>query len=423
VIATINPSIISGAVAAPPSKSYMQRACAAALIFKGETVIENPGFSLDDKAALGLIQSLGAKVQPEAGRKRIFSSGIHPVSRRINCGESGLSARMFTPLIALSGGEPITLDGKGSLLQRPMQFFEDILPKVGVRILSRQGKLPLVIKGPLEARDIVIDGSLSSQFLTGLLMAFASSATEEVHITVSNLTSKPYIDMTLEILSDFGFKVEHQNYKLFTVFPSSPSGIKYYKVEGDWSGAAFILVAGALAGNITVTGLKQSSLQADRSIIDVLKNSGCDIEINDGGISISNKNKPAPFEFNAVDCPDLFPPLVALAAYCNGVSKIYGVGRLTHKESNRAESLQQEFGKMGLRIEYDDDSMTIHGEGKLKGAVVSSHHDHRIVMACAVAALAADGPTVIQNSEAIEKSYGSFFYHLKSLHAGVEIQK
>lgn len=400
----------------------MQRACAAALIFKGETVIENPGSSLDDKAALGIIQSLGARVQPEAGRKRIIAYGIHPVSRRVNCGESGLSARMFTPLIALSG-EPITLDGKGSLLQRPMQFFEETLPKVGVRILSRHGKLPLVIQGPLYPRDMVIDGSLSSQFLTGLLMAFAGSAKEEVHITVSNLTSRPYIDMTLEILADFGFRVEHDNYKVFTVFPSKPSGIKYYKIEGDWSGAAFILVAGALAGNITVTGLKIGSVQADRAIIDVLKQSGCDIAINNGSITVTNKNQPQPFEFNAVDCPDLFPPLVALAAYCNGSSKIYGAGRLTHKESNRAESLQQEFGKMGLRIEYDDDCMTIHGEGKLKGAEVSSHHDHRIAMACAVAALAAEGDTIIQNAEAIEKSYGSFFYHLKSLQTGVEIQK
>ena len=422
MIVSIHPSVLSGTIVAPPSKSYMQRACAAALVFKGETVIENPGFSMDDKAALALIQSLGAKVQPEAGRKRIISSGIHPVSSKVNCGESGLSARMFTPIIALAERQ-ITLEGKGSLLQRPMQFFEDVLPMLGVRILSRHGKLPLIIEGPLEARDLVIDGSLSSQFLTGLLMAFASAAKEEVHITVSNLTSRPYIDMTLEILRDFGFKASHDNYNVFTVNPSKPSGIKYYKVEGDWSGAAFILVAGAIAGNISVTGLKPSSLQADRAILDVLKNAGCDIELTDAGISVSNKNKPTPFEFNAVDCPDLFPPLVALAAYCNGTCKIYGAKRLTHKESNRAESLQQEFGKMGLKIEYDDDCMMIHGEGKLSGAKVNSHHDHRIAMACAVAALAAEGETIISDAEAIEKSYGGFFFHLKSLHSGVEIQK
>ena len=179
------------------------------------------------------------------------------------------------------------------------------------------------------------------------------------------------------------------------------------------------MVAGAIAGTITVDGLDINSAQADKAILSALKMSGAKISVDNNKISIMPVALK-PFDFDATDCPDLFPPLVALAAYCNGTSSIKGVTRLTHKESNRAISLQEEFKKMGVEIEVKGNYMLILGNGKLNGAIVQSHHDHRIAMACAVAALKATGETTIHNAEAINKSYPDFYDHLQKLNADLQ---
>src|SRR4030095_12711397 len=171
---TIHPSQLKGIIQAPASKSSMQRACAAALLSKGTTIIHNPGHSNDDKAAMDIIQRLGAEIQVQRSELIVKSNGINPIASEINCGESGLSIRMFTPLVALSDKQ-ITINGSGSLLTRPMDFFDEILPQLGVKINSNNGKLPMTIQGPLQPRNIEVDGSLSSQFLTGLLMAYDAS--------------------------------------------------------------------------------------------------------------------------------------------------------------------------------------------------------------------------------------------------------
>jgi 3-phosphoshikimate 1-carboxyvinyltransferase len=212
---TIQPSKLKGSVQAPASKSSMQRACAAALLTKGETIIHNPGHSNDDKAALGIIKALGAEVTDNGDELIIKSSGVNPVANEINCGESGLSIRMFTPLVALSDQE-ITINGTGSLVTRPMDFFDEILPQLGVKIKSNGGKLPMAIKGPLQPKNIEVDGSLSSQFLTGLLMAYAAAGANDVSIKVKNLKSKPYIDLTLHVMKQFGLQLpENKNYEEF----------------------------------------------------------------------------------------------------------------------------------------------------------------------------------------------------------------
>jgi 3-phosphoshikimate 1-carboxyvinyltransferase len=435
----IQPSAITGTIMAAASKSAMQRACALALLHEGETTIINPGKSNDDMAALQIIRELGAVVNmnnsgPKAGEpdkisidsptqknRTIKKGGSIP---RVNCGESGLSFRMFAPIAALSADE-IILAGEGSLLNRPMDFFDKIFPQLGVAIESDHGKLPLKIKGPLVPRDITIDGSLSSQFLTGLLMAFAKAATGAVTITVTNLTSKPYIDLTLQMMKHFGFEVENINYERFCIQPQTINRKpQAYTVESDWSGAAFLLVAGAIAGEIMVKGLDVFSTQADKAILQALMMAGAVISIEEKQVSVAPPlgNRGKAFHFNANDCPDLFPPLVALAAYCEGTSVIEGAGRLQHKESNRAITLQKEFAKMGVSITLQDDLMLIEGGAGPKGAMLHAHHDHRIAMACAVAALQAAGETQIDNAEAINKSYPEFYRHLKMLGANVSLQ-
>ncbi|MEI7734316.1 MAG: 3-phosphoshikimate 1-carboxyvinyltransferase [Ferruginibacter sp.] len=423
--ATIQPSVIKGQLTAPTSKSSMQRACAAALLHTGKTMIHNPGKSNDDLAALDIIQKLGAVVNELAdGTIAIESTGVHPASGEMNCGESGLSIRMFTPIAALSA-QFITVNGTGSLLKRPMDFFDEIFPQLEIAIESNKGMLPLKIKGPLQPKAITIDGSLSSQFLTGLLMAFAKAATSPVTITVNNLKSKPYIDLTLQVMKHFGYQIQNNNYESFTIKPINQLTKEHinYTVEGDWSGAAFLLVAGAIAGGIIINGLNVFSTQADKAILQALIDSGSNISIEENQIMVSPPlgDGGKAFHFNATDCPDLFPPLVALAAYCNGTSVIEGVSRLAHKESNRGLTLQEEFAKMGVTIILQDDLMMVKGGEGLKGAVVHSRHDHRIAMACAVAALQANGETIVEEAEAINKSYPDFYLHLQILNAGVSL--
>ncbi len=422
---TINPSLLAGVLQAPASKSSMQRACAAALLNKGTSVIKNFGNSNDEKTALTVVEKLGAEI--EKGNKRIVvkCDGVSVKTNEINCGESGLFTRMITPIAALSK-KKIRITGEGSLQFRPFHFFDTVFPQLGVKIKTSNGKLPLFIQGPLSPKSIEIDGSLSSQFLTGLLMAFSAADAKNVTIYVRNLKSFPYIDLTLNVMKKFGMKVpKNNNYESFYFSPKSFNQ-QYktcnYKIERDWSNAAFLLVAGAIAGSITVRGLDLNSAQSDKAILIALTKANANIEVEKNSIRIGI-SKLKSFEFDATNCPDLFPPLVALAAYCKGNTRIKGVTRLKHKESNRGLTLKQEFGKMGVKIELLKDEMVIHGAKKIKGAVVHSHNDHRIAMACAVAALRATNNTEINKAQAVNKSYPDFFRDLEKLGAVVSLNK
>jgi 3-phosphoshikimate 1-carboxyvinyltransferase len=405
----------------------MQRACAAALINDGTTIIDNAGTSNDEQVAKKIVEKLGASVhtvQKEViitSSKHIFSPAFPGKHSIISCGESGLSLRMFAPLAALFKYE-ITFTGEGSILNRPVDFFEDIFPELGVAVRTNNGKIPLILKGPLHPKNITVDGSLSSQFLTGLLMAYAKACTVPVSINVKNLSSKPYIDLTVDILTHFGFHVENDHYERFNIYPrtfNSDHSIKY-TVEGDWSNVAFLLVSGAIAGSVTVGSIDFNSSQGDKKIMNALESCGASVHINQKEITVKRNNLNA-FHFDATHSPDLFPPLVALAAYCGGTTTIKGVYRLLHKESNRAVTLKTEFAKMKVDIEINDDLMIIKGAKQVKGAKVTSHNDHRIAMACAVAALGAKGNTIIQAADAVKKSYPSFFKDLKMLKASLQI--
>ena len=419
----VYPSQLIGAQIAPASKSSMQRACAAALLHKGKTIITNPGHSNDDLAAIDVIQKLGADVAINNATITVTSNGVHPVGPAMNCGESGLGIRMFTPIAALSN-QTISIEGKGSLVKRPMHFFDEIFPSLGVAIKSQKGFLPIEIKGPLQPVSITVDGSLSSQFLTGLLMAYAATEVYDTEIKVTDLKSKPYIDLTLSVLKHFGWEVNHIQHEQFSFKPRTSVKEKIeYTVEGDWSGAAFLLVAGAIAGPISVKGLQLNSTQADKAVMNALESANASILIDQDKITIgANEEGLKAFEFDATDCPDLFPPLVALASLCKGTSMIKGVNRLAHKESDRGITLQTEFAKLGVTVLLEGDIMKIEGVAMIQANTVFSQHDHRIAMACGVAALRASGPLEITEAEAINKSYTDFFEHLVHLGAKVDIQ-
>lgn len=418
------PGTLEGNLIVPASKSAMQRACAGALVRKGCTVLYNPGISADDQAALLVIQALGARVELHTDHLEIHSQGIQPVSREIHVGESGLSVRLFTALAALSD-QTITINGEGSLLKRPLDFFTTVLPQLGVAVHSQNGKLPLEVKGPLVPRDITIDGSQSSQYLTGLLFAYSALEADGVCITVNNLASKPYIDLTLALLDSMGLTVpEHENHEVFRFKKRQlpyPKQV-YYTVESDWSSASFWLAAGAMHGDIKLEGLDVQSTQADKAMLEALKRAGSAFDMRNGNI-LTRCHALQPFEMDITDAPDLFPPLVAMASTIPGGTVLKGVKRLKHKESDRGLTLQEEFGKLGVRIDLEDDLMRIHGGGGIKGGTVSSRHDHRIAMALAIAALRAKAPVTITDAQAVNKSYPQFWEHLQSLGAEINTKE
>ena len=419
---TIYPSGVSGSVMSPRSKSSMQRACAAALLRKGRTEIRLPGTSNDDKAALDVIQKLGAIVDTEADRILVSSQGVEPLSDVIHCGESGLGIRMFTPIAALCD-KPLRITGSGSLVTRPMHFFDEIFPLLSIDVQSTDGHLPLQVKGPLKPADISVDGSLSSQFLTGLLMAYSAAAASGVTIHVRDLKSRPYIDLTLSVMRSFGMHLpeatEGDDFIFHAPVGYPDQDIIRYAVEGDWSGASFLIVAAAIAGDLRIEGLQEDSVQADKAILTALTRAGGVFQYRDGVLEV-RKSVLRGFEFDATECPDLFPPLVAMAAHAKGTTLLRGVSRLAHKESDRGLTLQEEFGKLGVAITLEGDLMRIDGGDVLRGASTRSHHDHRIAMAVAVAALAGSASVTIDDAEAIRKSYPDFFRDLASIGARVE---
>jgi 3-phosphoshikimate 1-carboxyvinyltransferase len=409
---SVGPSEVKGKVKAPSSKSVTQRLIAAALLADGQSIIGNPSYCDDSLAAMSIAVGLGAKVEPHPDELRITGSAILK-EPKLNCGESGLAIRMFSPIAALYSAE-ITMIGANSLKKRPMHMIEEALSQLGVKCNTSGGFLPLTIEGPIKGGKCTIDGSVSSQLLTGLLMALPL-AENDSEITVSNLKSKPYIDLTIGILNSYGIIIHNDDYKVFRIPGHQKFVPQTYKAEGDWSGAAFLLVAGAINGNLTVTGLNTLSHQSDMGILEALRNAGAQMTVGDDRVDISRSDLKA-FEFDATESPDLFPPLVALASYCNGTSVIKGVSRLKFKESNRAETLKNEFGKMGVAIELKDDQMLVTGS-QPHGAHVESHDDHRITMATAVAALGASGSIFIRDSHCVTKSYPGFFDDLRMLGA------
>jgi 3-phosphoshikimate 1-carboxyvinyltransferase len=410
----IVPSKLKGEVKAPASKSMTQRAIAAALLAHGESTIINPSYCDDSLAAMSIAVGLGAKVEPDTNKMKITGSSVLK-EKKLNCGESGLAIRMFSPVAALYKTE-LTITGTGSLKKRPMSMIEEALKQFGVKCETEKGFLPLTIKGPLKGGICEIDGSTGSQILTGLLMALPVAMKDSI-VKVNNLKSKPYIDMTLQVLERFGIKIKNDNYNQFDIPGKQKFTPCSFEVESDWSGGAFLLVAGAINGNITVLGLHPDSRQSDKAILSALDRAGARMSIEENSIEIG-KSSLKSFEFDATEAPDLFPPLAALAAYCKGISGIKGVSRLIHKESNRAATLVEEFGKLNIKVEISGDYMLVTG-GEVNGAHLSSHDDHRIAMAAAVAGLGATGKVSIKDSQCISKSYPGFFDDLRKIGASV----
>jgi 3-phosphoshikimate 1-carboxyvinyltransferase len=409
---TLYPSRLKGEITAPPSKSLMQRAIAAGLLSSGLTVIRNPSFCDDSRAAIGIAGALGAIISTYPDYITI-ETGLRPVSAAVNlhCGESGLALRMFSP-VAATITTRVVLAGEGSLTGRPVTMISQALPQFGVKVKTSGGHLPVTLTGKLLAGKAVIDGSSGSQLLTGLLMALPVLESDS-EITVNDLRSKPYISLTLKLLEEFGITIINDSFSHFRIPGKQSYRPHEYTVEGDWSGAAFLLTAGAIAGEVAVDNLDCNSAQADRAVLDALINAGTRVTKTGNRVTAAMSDLHA-FTFDATDCPDLFPPLAVLAAYCRGTSRLRGVKRLVYKESNRIEAITEVLQALNISVFTKDDEMIIEG-GDVKGADVSSYNDHRIAMMAAIAALGSRGEVTINGAEAVNKSFPEFFDTLKHL--------
>jgi len=395
-------------ITAPASKSVAQRILLACALSHQEIQINHIGQSDDVLNILKICKQLGAEVKKINAQSIVIKGRVNPPKKNLNVGESGLGVRLTTP-IASTFNQAFIINGEGSLLNRPLIQFNDFLPQMGVDFSFNNQHLPISISGKLKGGDYTVDGSLSSQYISGLLMALPLAQNNSV-LNVSSPTSIPYIDITLEVLKNFSIDIENDNYTTFKIKGNQvyhPQQ-KIINIEGDWSGASFWIVYGLIKGKMEISNLNSQSTQADKAILKVIELVGGNYQWQNNNLIISSSILK-PFEFDATHCPDLFPPLVTLAAAIKGTSIIKGVNRLIHKESNRAATLKTEFEKLGLEIELNGDTMHIHGTSQLKSARVNSNNDHRIAMCLGIASILTDDGIEITNEKCVNKSYSEFW--------------
>ena len=381
-----------------------------ALLSDGETTLSNIELCDDTRYAMNVITGLGASVRQTGPTEYVIRGGLAPITDTINTGESGLATRLFTPIAALCDRR-MTITGTGTMLRRPIGMMIDPLRNLGVQVRSN-GYLPITVQGPLRGGETDVEAYVSSQFLTGLLMSLPLAEGDTI-LHVEQPNSLPYLAVTVDLASKFRIRMEHNGFREFFI----PGGQHYHPaklhIEGDWSSAAFMLVAGAIAGEVTAKRMNTLSLQADLAIIQALTKAGAVIITTPDEITV-RKRELTGFDFDATQRPDLFPILAVLGANCEGTTHIRGMNRLVYKESNRAEAIVSEYTKLGMDVALEDDVMTVRG-GSLSGGTIDSCNDHRIAMAAAIAALAASGPVTITNAQAVTKSYPRFWDDLDSI--------
>lgn len=404
---------LSGIVRVPPSKSDAQRAILCAALSVERSLILNHGTSKDVRSMMEAVKTLGAELITEKDQLTIKGFALEAKNLTVNVGESGLSLRILIPVCAALSGRYL-FTGESSILRRKHEFFERYLSSPDLEIRSKQGRLPIQLSGKLKSGPYQVDGSESSQYISGLLMALPLlDYDSELHI--HHLKSRPYVKMTLRTLNSFGIQVEEIGKDVYHIKGRQKFRAATYQVEGDWSSASYWLAAAALGHQVRLSGLDMSSLQADRSMLMALESAGCTWGIKpDGALYVDGSHLKA-FNFDATDCPDLFPALTALAVCCEGNSNIKGLSRLSNKESNRGLVLQEEFLKLGAEIELHNDEMIITGGKQLKSAVVNAHSDHRMAMCLAIAATMIEGGLEIKEADVVEKSYPTFWNDLKTL--------
>jgi 3-phosphoshikimate 1-carboxyvinyltransferase len=416
---------LSGAVCAPPSKAYTQRMLIAAALSLGTSKISGPLVSDDTEATLRAVKALGARVKAIGDCWTVEgATSLKGAEEPIDCGESGATLRFMIPVAALATEPSLFLLG-GSLEQRPIEPLLQSLKQLGVEasVQRLDGKSSIQVQGGgIRGGKTSIRGDISSQFISGLMFACPKARTDTEIILTTQLESKGYVKMTREVLAEHGIKVTvSEDFSHIGI----PSNQEYkpcnHRIPGDFSSAAFLLAAAAIThSNVRIKNLDYETTQGDKAILRILKDMGVNGKVCSDQLEIHGRGGLLEaVDVNARDVPDLVPVCAVLACYAEGTSVIHGAQRLRYKESDRLLSLYLELKKMGADIAMDESSLTVKGPCALRGSTIDPHNDHRIAMACAVAALGAVGETRIQNAECVRKSYPTFFNDLRVLGADV----
>ncbi|MDD3225381.1 MAG: 3-phosphoshikimate 1-carboxyvinyltransferase [Clostridium sp.] len=415
----ISPSVLKGTVSVPPSKSLSHRAIIAAGLSNGVSTIKNIMISKDITASLNCIKNLGAEISKTKVNDDIYnikiagSTNLKLENNNMDCFESGSTLRFFIPIFLVKDNNAV-FKGKGKLVSRPLNEYYKIFDEQGIPYSTTSGNLPLNVKGPINPGNFKIKGNISSQFITGLLFALPLlSGDSNIEIT-TELESKSYIDLTLDVLKDFSINITNDSYSNFSIKGNQKYKNIDYEVEGDFSQAAFWLCAGGINGNIGCSHLNLNSIQGDREIIDIIKRMGINI-VNENEIVYTKTSKTISTVIDASQCPDIIPPLCSLAALSSGTTEIINAKRLRIKESDRLEAMCTELNKLGADIKIKGDGLIIKGKSELLGGEVDSWNDHRIAMSLAIASLKCKNPVVIKNSSCITKSYPTFWKDFKML--------
>jgi 3-phosphoshikimate 1-carboxyvinyltransferase len=412
---------LQGQVCAPPSKSYTQRMLIAAALSNGTGKVSNPLLSEDTEATFRAISALGAKVKKAQGCWTV--QGANPLKAAlapINVGESGATLRFMVPIAALANGKS-TFALSSSLERRPIEPLLSSLKDLGVKAYPENGAI--VVEGSgVAGGKTAIPGDVSSQFISGLLFACPMAKKDTEIIVTTPMESKDYVKMTQEVLSQHKIKIDiNDDFERINI-PANQTYVQTdSNVPGDFSSAAFLLSAAAITcSKVKIDNLDYTTAQGDRAILGVLKQMGVNGKVCRDSVEIEGSGGLLKaVDVDAKNIPDLVPACAVLACYADGTSKICNASRLRFKESDRLAALQSELQKMGAQIEIGKSSLTVKGPSRLHGAKVDPHNDHRIAMACSVAALGAEGETTIQDAQCIRKSYPLFFTDLKSI--GAEI--
>ena len=401
-----------GRVAPPPSKSHTHRAIILAALSGGKCRIDSPLISFDTKATMDAVRSMGASVTECENHLIVDCPELHAPDREIDVLNSGTTMRLMTGICSLFDSETL-LTGDESIRKRPMGPLLDSLSGCGAKCVSDGGKAPLSVRGPLTGNTLSIDGSVSSQFVSSLIMTSAMTGRPmDVNIT-GKLVSKPYIDITLSIMRKFGAKAEFSG-STCHVEPTGYSPADY-RVPADFSSAAFPLVAGGIGGKITAEGLDLSDAQGDSRIIDVLREAGCEITENKDGVTCARTGNLRAAEIDVGDIPDLFPIIAVLLSTAKGKSRLYGAPHLRFKESDRIDLTEKMLNNLGGHIKGTDDGCIIEGVPGLHAGHIEHRGDHRIFMAGAIASLVSDGPVSMENDGCWNVSYPGFPEQMKAV--------
>lgn len=420
----INSSKLEGIVKIPPSKSVAHRAVICASLSNGSSKVYNIDYSEDIIATIEAMKKLGAvirKYDDYIEVEGIFKVGNkREAMRTIDCNESGSTLRFLVPISLLFDGKTRFI-GRGNLGKRPLTTYYNIFDEQGINYETEEDNLNLLVDGLLRSGEFKTPGNVSSQFITGLLFTLPLLDGDSKIVITTEMESKGYIDLTIAAMRDFGVEIVNNEYKEFIIKGNQSYKARDYRVEGDYSQAAFFLAADALGSEVILKDLDFNSLQGDKEVIEILERMNVDIKVTKEGITGNTKSHLEATIIDGSQCPDIIPVLAVVASLSKGTTKIINSSRLRIKECDRLKAITTELTKLGAKIKEIDDGLIIEGIEEFLGGVESwSWNDHRIAMSLAIAGTRCKNPILIKDFECVSKSYPNFFEDYKKLGGKVD---